>query len=176
MKRDLRTSPTLARINGKADRQPRNFVTGSRKVRERCRGAFTVSAVILSFFVSASLAFSEPLANRIAEDPTIKGKGKDGACMDYAIALSSKLAANGIHGRLIFYRWHIRSTDISGSHVFVVYHLADGSEWIVDNEIAAPKEVPDDATPMQLVFLLTGDPSAPVDVELKDGLNHLSFF
>lgn len=176
MKRDLLTSPTLARINGKADRQPGNLVTGSKRVWKRCRGAFTLSAVILSFFVSASFAFSEPPANRIAEDPTIKGKGKDGACMDYAIALSSKLAANGIHGRLIFYRWHIRSTDYTGSHVFVVYHLADGSEWIVDNEIAAPKKVPEDATPMQLAFLLSGDPSAPVDVELENGLNHLSFF
>lgn len=136
----------------------------------------SVIAVILSLFVSAALAFSEPLANWIAEDPAIKGKGKDGACMDYALALSSKLAANGIHGRLIFYRWHIRTNGITGSHVFVVYHLADGTEWIVDNEIAAPKEVPDDATPMQLVFLLSGDPSAPVDVELQNGLNRLSFF
>jgi hypothetical protein len=58
----------------------------------------------------------------------------------------------------------------------VVYHLADGTEWIVDNEIAVPKKVPADATAMQLVFLLSGDPSAPVDVELQDGLNHLSFF
>jgi hypothetical protein len=145
-------------------------------VRKFCRGAFIAPVVILSFFVSAALAFSEPLANRIAEDPAIKGKGKDGACMDYALALSSKLAANGIHGRLIFYRWHIRSNGITGSHVFVVYHLADGTEWIVDNEIPAPKKVPDDATPMQLVFLLSGDPSAPVDVELQNGLNHLSFF
>ena len=145
-------------------------------MRKCYRRAFTVSVVILSFFVSASLAFSELLASRIAEDPTIKGKGKDGACMDYALALSSKLAANGIHGRLIFYRWHIRTNGITGSHVFVVYHLADGTEWIVDNEIAAPKKVPDDATPMQLVFLLSGDPSAPVDVELQNGLNHLSFF
>jgi hypothetical protein len=96
--------------------------------------------------------------------------------MDYAIALSSKLAANGIHGRLNFYRWHIRSTDITGSHVFVAYHLADGSEWIVGNEIAASKKVPDDATPIQLVFLLSGDASAPVDVELENCLNHLSFF
>jgi hypothetical protein len=151
MNRDLLTWPALARSNGKADGQPCNFVPGSTKVRKRCRGAFTFSAVILSFFVSASLAFSEPLANRIAEDLTINGKGKDVACMDYAIALSSKLAANGIHGRLIFYRWHIRSTDISGSHVFVAYHLPDGSEWIVDNEIATPKEVPNDANAMQLV-------------------------
>jgi hypothetical protein len=176
MKRGLLTSPTLARINGQADRQSGKFVTGSRKLLKRYRDAFAVSAAILSIFVSASLAFSEPLANRIAEDPAIKGKGKDGACMDYAIALSSKLAANGIHGRLIFYRWHIRTNGITGSHVFVVYHLGDGTEWIVDNEIAAPKQVPDDATPMQLVFLLSGDPSAPVDVELQNGLNHLSFF
>jgi hypothetical protein len=117
MKRDLLTSPTLARINGKADLQPDNLVTGSKKLRKRCRGAFTLSAIILSFFVSASFAFSEPLANRIAEDPAIKGKGKNGACMDYAIALSSKLAANGIHGRLIFYHWHIRSSDKSSFRI-----------------------------------------------------------
>jgi hypothetical protein len=45
--------------------------------------------------LSASFALSEPVANRIAEDPTIKGKGKDGECVDYAIALSSKLEATG---------------------------------------------------------------------------------
>jgi hypothetical protein len=146
------------------------------RITSRCRTAFIILASVFGYFVSASFALSEPVANQIAEDPMIKGKGKDGACMDYAVALSSKLAANGIHGRLIFYRWHIRSTDITGSHVFVVYHLADGSKWIVDNEISAPKKVPDDATPMQLVFLLSGDPSAPVDVDLENSLNHLSFF
>jgi hypothetical protein len=112
----------------------------------------------------------------IADDPTIKGKGKDGQCMDYAIAVSSKLAANGIHGHLIFYRWHIRNTPITGSHVLVMFRLPDDSEWIVDNEISHPRKVPREASPMQLVFLLSGDPSAPVDVELQDGLNHLSYF
>jgi hypothetical protein len=131
---------------------------------------------VLGYLASASFALSEPAANRIAEDPSIRGKGKDGECMDYAIAVSSKLEANGIHGRLIFYRWHIRNSTISGSHVFVVYHLADGSEWIVDNEIPEPKQVPPEATPLQLVFLLSSDPSAPVDVELQNGLNRLSFF
>src|ERR1700746_4141328 len=126
--------------------------------------------------VSAFSVSQEPLHYRLASDPAIHGKGKDGECMDYPLALSSKLAANGIHGRLIFYRWHIRTNGITGSHVFVVYHLGDGTEWIVDNEIAAPKQVPDDATPMQLVFLLSGDLAAPVDVELQNGLNHLSFF
>jgi hypothetical protein len=131
---------------------------------------------VVGYLLSASFALSEPVANRIAEDPTIRGKGKDGECMDYAIALSSKLEANGIHGRLIFYRWQIRNSTISGSHVFVAYRLADGSEWIVDNEIPEPKQVPPEATPLQLVFLLSGDPSAPVDVELQNGLNRLSFF
>src|SRR6266481_3805222 len=128
------------------------------------------------YFLLTSFALSEPLSYAIADDQTIKGKGKDGQCMDYALAVSSKLAANGIHGQLIFYRWHIRNTPITGSHVFVVYRLPDGSEWIVDNEIPEPKKVPPEASPMQLVFLLSGDPSAPVDVELQNGLNHLSFF
>src|ERR1700739_3590115 len=132
----------------------------------RNHGVRSVIAVIVSLFASAALAFSEPLANRIAEDPTIKGKGKDGACMDYALALSSKLAANGIHDRLIFYRWHIRTNGITGSHVFVVYHLGDGTEWIVDNEMAPPKKVPEDATPMQLVFLLSRHPSSRAAVAL----------
>jgi hypothetical protein len=98
--------------------------------------------------------------------------------MDYALALSSRLAAHGIHGRLIFYRWHIRGTETEGSHVLVLYRLSDNSEWIVDNEIPHPREVPADASLMQLVFLLSMSDaaSAPVDVELQEGLNHLSFF
>jgi len=135
-----------------------------------------ILASVAGYFLLASFAVSELLPNRIAEDPTIKGKGNDGQCMDYALAVSSKLAANGIHGQLIFYRWHIRNTPITGSHVFVVYRLSDDSEWIVDNEVPHPKKVPREASPRQLVFLLSGDPSAPVDVELQDGLNHLSYF
>ena len=124
-----------------------------------------------------AVSFSqEPLHYRLASDPTVHGKGKDGECMDYAVALSSKLAANGIHGRLIFYRWHIRDSGMTGSHVFVVYNLPDNSEWIVDNENDHPREVPTGASPMQLVYLLSSDRSTGVDVELQDGLNHLSFF
>ena len=96
--------------------------------------------------------------------------------MDYAIALATKLAANGIHGQLIFYRWHIRDTAMAGSHVFVAYRLSDSSEWIVDNETSHPRQVPTDANPRQLVFLLIGRPSAPVDIELQDNLNHVSYF
>jgi hypothetical protein len=131
---------------------------------------------LIGYFLLACFAQSEPLPYAIADDPTIKGKGQDGQCMDYAIAVSSRLAASGIHGQLIFYRWRIRHTSLTGSHVFVVYRLPDESEWIVDNEIPHPKKVPREASPKQLVFLLSGDPSAPVDVELQDGLNHLSYF
>ena len=140
----------------------------------------TIVAVFIligaSLLVSAFSFNQEPLHYRLASDPAIHGKGKDGECMDYAVALSSRLAANGIHVRLIFYRWHIRNTDITGSHVFVVYNLPDNSEWIVDNENDHPREVPTDASPMQLVYLLSSARPAPVDVELQDGLNHLSFF
>ena len=135
-----------------------------------------IFVLVVGYFLVASFGLSEPLANRIAEDPSVKGKGKDDQCIGYALAVSSKLAANGIHGRLISYRWLIRNTPITGSHVFVVYHSSDGSEWIVDNEIRRPKEVPPKASPMQLLLLLSGHPSAPIDVELQDGLNHLSYF
>jgi predicted transglutaminase-like cysteine proteinase len=128
------------------------------------------------YFLLIAFCLSESPHQGVADDPTVKGKGRDGACMDYALALSSQLAANGIHGQLIFYRWHIRNTAIQGSHVLVVYRLADDSEWIVDNEIPHPRRVPREASPMQLVFLLSHTQPASVDVELQDGLNHLSYF
>jgi hypothetical protein len=117
----------------------------------------------------------------LASDPSLHGKGKDGECMDYALALSSRLASHGIHGRLIFYRWHIRGSSAEGSHVFVLYHLADDTHWIVDNEIPHPRKIPAEASLMQMVFLLSDTAfsdteSAPVEVELQNGLNHLSFF
>jgi hypothetical protein len=146
------------------------------KSRRKIYGILTTFGAVVAYFLLTCFAQSESLACTIAEDPTIKGKGQDGRCMDYAIAVSSRLAANGIHGQLIFYRWHIRQTSLSGSHVFVVYRLPDESEWIVDNENPYPKRVPREASAMQLVFLLSGDASAPVDVELQDGLNHLSYF
>lgn len=141
------------------------------------RVILAVSIFIGTGLLVGAVSFNqEPLHYRLASDPAVHGKGKDGECMDYAVALSSKLAANGIHGRLIFYRWHIRDSGVTGSHVFVVYNLPDNSEWIVDNENDHPREVPTDASPMQLVYLLSSNRAAAVDVELQDGLNHLSFF
>jgi hypothetical protein len=133
--------------------------------------------VFLALYLSLSASSpSEPLHYQLASDPYLNGKGKDGECMDYALALSSRLAEHGIHGRLIFYRWHIRGTETEGSHVFVFYHLPDNSAWIVDNEIPHPRKVPAGASLMELVFLLSDTKAAPVDVELQNGLNHLSFF
>src|ERR1700733_5913284 len=85
-------------------------------------------------------------------------------------------ASNRLHGQLIFYRWHVRNTSTNGSHVFVAYQLSDGTKWIVDNELSHPKAVPVDASQMQLVYLLAGSASAPVEVKLQEGLNELSFF
>jgi hypothetical protein len=135
-----------------------------------------VLGCVVVYLLLVVFCLGESIDRGLAEDPTVKGKGKDGACMDYALALSSRLAANGIHGQLIFYRWHIRNSAIQGSHVFVVYRLSGESAWIVDNEIPHPKRVPREASPMQLVFLLSAGQSDPVDVELQDGLNHLSYF
>ena len=120
----------------------------------------------------------EALAFKIASDPTIRGKGEDGECLTYASALSSRLAANGIHGRLIFYRWHLRNSALSGSHVLVYYELPDQTAWVVDNEKPIPREVPTSSTPLQLIYLLsnTNADSAPVDIELQEALNRMSFF
>src|SRR5258708_18234459 len=117
---------------------------------------------VVVYFLLVAFCLSESLHQGIADDPALKGKGKDGACIDYACALSSRLAANGVHGQLIFYRWHIRNTTIDGSHIFVLYRLPDDSEWIVDNEIPHPRQVAREASPTQLVFLLSGAQSAPV--------------
>ncbi|MGA8656558.1 MAG: hypothetical protein WB586_10445 [Chthoniobacterales bacterium] len=80
-----------------------------------------ILAGAVAYFLLIALCLSESLPDRLADDSTVKGKGKDGECMDYALALSARLAANGIHGQLIFYRWHVRHTAIEGSHVLVVY-------------------------------------------------------
>jgi len=140
------------------------------------KSIFVSLAYILPCLVLSAFPLGQPLHYQIASDPALKGKGKDGQCMDYAIALSSRLAAKGIHGQLIFYRWHIRNSATNGSHVFVAYRVPDGTKWIVDNEIPHPKAVPVDASAMQLVYLLGGSPSAPVEVKLQEGLNELSFF
>jgi len=136
--------------------------------------------VILTALVPAlvlgGISLAEPLHYELASDQSVHGKGKAGECVDYALALSSILAAHGIHGRLIFYRWHIRDTGMAGSHVFVLYELPDQSRWIVDNENPHPKAVPRAMDPQQLVFQLNSAPGAQVDIQLQDGLNRLSFF
>ncbi|SRR6266436_689337 len=96
----------------------------------------------------SAFSVAEPVHYRLASDPSLRGKSKDGQCMDYAIALSSRLAAHRIHGQLIFYRWRIANSDSRGSHVFFMYHLPDNTEWIVDNKIPRPRPVPVDSSPI----------------------------
>jgi hypothetical protein len=135
-----------------------------------------ITVCLVACIALSAFSVAEPLHYRLASDPTVRGKSKDGQCMDYAIALSSRLAAHGIHGQLIFYRWHIVNSDIRGSHVFVMYHLPDDTEWIIDNEIPHPRSVPVGSSPMQLVFLLSNTRSDPVEVELQEQLNRMSYF
>jgi hypothetical protein len=142
------------------------------------RVASALICAICLWSAACQAAVPEALAFNIASDPTIRGKGEDGECLTYASALSSRLAANGIHGRLIFYRWHLKGSALTGSHVLVYYQLPDQTAWVVDNEKPVPREVPTSATPLQLIYLLsnTDASSAPVDIELQEGLNRLSFF
>jgi hypothetical protein len=137
---------------------------------------FTIFSAVTFHALLPFCALGAPASYTMADDPTVTEKGRDGECIDYTLSLCPRRAANGIHGRLIFYHWDIRNASITGSHVLVENRLPSGSERIVDNEILDPKRVPAEATPMQLLFQLSGDASAPVDVELQDGLNHLSYF
>ncbi len=139
----------------------------------------SLSLVLICFvalIVLSAFSVGEPLHYRLASDPTLPGKAKEGQCMDYAIALSSRLANHGIHGQLIFYKWHIANSGMRGSHVFVMYRLPDHTEWIVDNEIDHPRSVPIDSSPMQMVWLLSDTRASAVEVELQDMLNQLSYF
>src|SRR6202040_3016815 len=92
------------------------------------RSLSVILACLAPCLMLSAFSLSQPLHYRLASDTALKGKGNDGQCMDYAIALSSRLATNGIHGQLIFYRWHIRNTPLKGSHVFVTYQLSDGTK------------------------------------------------
>ena len=140
------------------------------------KGLLPILVCLVACIVLSAFSVAEPLHYQLTSEPTVRGKSKDRPCLDYAVALSSRLAARGIHGQLIFYRWHIAQSDIRGSHVFVMYHLPDNTKWIVDNEIPHPRSVPVDSSPMETVFLLSNTRSAPVEVELQEELDRLSYF
>jgi hypothetical protein len=136
-----------------------------------------LAAVAFALVSNFSIYMSHPLHYRLASDTSVRGKGKEGDCLVYASALSSRLMANGIHGRLIFYRWHDKKSDNKNKHVFVLYHAPDETDWIVDNEHEHPKRVPKGASPEALVWLLIDDPGQEeIEIELQDGMNKLSVF
>jgi hypothetical protein len=91
--------------------------------------------VLLGLVLIAANAFAqepqdggEPLHYRLTSDPGLSGKGEEGSCMDYAIALSSKLSANGIHGRLIF--WPVAYTEAVSHMTNVNLGSAHGGELL----------------------------------------------
>jgi hypothetical protein len=154
-------------------------INNLRRLENRKTAKTAVSILVgclATHLVLTSFSSGEPLHCRLASDPYLKGKAEDGQCFEYAIALSSRLAANGIHGQLIFYRWRFPARHLEGSHVFVMYQLADKTRWIVDNETAHPKAVPADASLLQVIFLLSNAPTASVEIELQEELNHRSYF
>src|SRR5258708_9360656 len=108
MKKNALPFGVRARAEGKTQRQQSHATCTPPKCMRNRHAILIMLISAVGYLASASFALSEPAANRIAEDSTMKAKGKDGECMDYAIAPSSKLQADRIHGRLIFYRWHIR--------------------------------------------------------------------
>ena len=48
---------------------------------------------IVAYFLLIAFCLGESLPDGIADNPTVKGKGKDGECIDYAFALSSRLGS-----------------------------------------------------------------------------------
>lgn len=59
---------------------------------------------ILAYFLLVAFCLSEPLQQGLVEEPTIEGKGQHGACTDYLLAPSARLAAKKINGQLILYQ------------------------------------------------------------------------
>jgi hypothetical protein len=48
---------------------------------------------VVAYFLLIAFCLGESLPDGIADNPTVKGKGKDGECIDYAFALSSRLGS-----------------------------------------------------------------------------------
>jgi hypothetical protein len=145
-------------------------------MRNRYHAILIILASILGYLLLASFELGGSLPNRIAEDPTIRGKGKDGECMDYAMRFPrdsppTAFTANSSSTAGIS---AILQLPAIMSLWCTVYRMVVSGSWTT--RFHSLKRVPPDATPMQLVFLLGDDPSAPVDFELQNGLNHLSYF
>jgi hypothetical protein len=84
----------------------------------------------------------------------ITGKcASSGQCMPYAITLSQKLAAVGIHGRFVYYIWinlhPLQHRPYVGAHVYLLY-WDKGKLWVVDSNDKNPRLVPPSWTDRQI--------------------------
>jgi hypothetical protein len=71
-------------------------VIGLRKFKNNMSKGHSIAIILagaVAYFLLIALCLSESLPDGLADDPTLKGKGKDGECIDYAFALSSRLAS-----------------------------------------------------------------------------------
>jgi hypothetical protein len=99
-------------------------------------------------------------ARKIAKDLSIPGKGVDGQCLPYALALHKRFQAAGIASKVIVYRYEAYNTapgtfsgsaaygssaTKGGAHAAVAYN--DGGRiYLIDNQSWMPKWVSNDST------------------------------
>lgn len=98
-------------------------------------------------------------ARKIAKDTSIPGKGVDGQCLPYALALHKRFQAAGIESKVIVYRYEALNTasgafngsaaysnsrSQGGAHAAVAYN-DDGRIYLIDNQSWMPKWVANDS-------------------------------
>lgn len=85
-------------------------------------------------------------ARKIAKDMSIPGKGVDGQCLPYAIALHRKFQAAGIRSKVLVFSYESLAADPrnkGGAHAIVSYD-DDGRTYLMDNQSWLPTWVHND--------------------------------
>jgi hypothetical protein len=81
----------------------------------------TILGGIVAYFLLLAFCLSEPVPQGVADNSPVKRKGKDGACMDYALTLSSSSGSERNPRQTDLLSMansrQIRNTAIEGSHV-----------------------------------------------------------
>ncbi|WP_131989107.1 hypothetical protein [Chthoniobacter flavus] len=110
-------------------------------------------------------------AARIAKDASIPGKGKQGECLPFAIALQKKLQAAGVPAQVVVYGYEtggvptvgtdgeISAQPVGGaaaraSHAAVVYEDR-GRTYMMDNQSWTPRWI-HNASPVQMAQQFSG--------------------
>ncbi len=90
-------------------------------------------------------------ARKIAKDMSIPGKGTDGQCLPFALALHHKFQSAGIPSKVVVYDYEslkapntfagTNHATPNGAHAVVVYN-DDGRTYVMDNQSWLPTWVP----------------------------------